>query len=113
MDPARLSAAISAAAHSLAVDQVTAEVVTALRARAIEPVLLKGPSFADWLYPDGLLRPYVDSDLLVAPAQQDAAAETLRSLGFTDGMAAAAAPERDDHSRTFHRRRSGGGSRGS
>lgn len=109
MDPARLSQAISAAAHTLAVDQVTAEVVAALRARGVEPVLLKGPSFASWLYPAPLLRAYVDSDLLVAPDDQDAAADVLAALGFADLMATALPHERDDHSRTFRRRRAGGG----
>ncbi|MDQ1708766.1 MAG: hypothetical protein QOG49_151 [Frankiaceae bacterium] len=103
MDPARLSDALSAAAHTLAVDQVTAEVVTALRARDIEGLLLKGPTFAHWLYPSETLRPYADTDLLVAPRDQDAAAGVLESLGFADPMATALAHERDDHSRTYHR----------
>jgi hypothetical protein len=109
MDPARLSDAMSAAAHTLAVDQVTAEVVSALRARGVEPVLLKGPSFARWLYPAKTLRPYADSDFLVGPDDQLVAAEVLKSLGFADPMETALEHERDDHSRTFHRRRHGGG----
>lgn len=103
MDPARLTDAITSAAHSLAVDQVTAEVTAALRAGGIEPVLLKGPTFARWLYPSDGLRPYVDTDLLVAPGDQDHAAGVLQSLGFDDPMAAALSHERDDHSRTFSR----------
>ncbi|MEP7055345.1 MAG: nucleotidyltransferase family protein [Actinomycetota bacterium] len=109
MDPTRLSSAVNAAARTLMVDQVTAEVVTALRARGVEPILLKGPSFARWLYTADVLRPYVDTDLLVAPDQQRTAEDVLLSLGFLDLMVKAAAAELDDHSRTFHRRRAGGG----
>ena len=103
MDQAHLSEAVTAAARTLAVDQVTAEVVTALRASGVEPLLLKGPSFAAWLYPAQTLRSYVDSDLLVAPDDQAQAAIVLQSLGFSDPMARALIHERDDHSRTFHR----------
>ena len=107
MDQGHLREAVTAAARTLAVDQVTAEVVTALRADGIEPLLLKGPSFAAWLYPAHTLRPYVDSDLLVAPDDQAQAAIILQSLGFSDPMARAIVHERDDHSRTFHRRQPG------
>lgn len=103
MDPGHLSDVVRSAARSLAVDQVTAEVVAALHARDVHPILLKGPTFANWLYADGEHRAYVDTDLLVAPEHQLAAAEVLAALGFVDHMAAAAAHEVDDHSRTFQR----------
>jgi len=103
MDRPELSSAVAAAARALAVDQVTAEVVAALRARGVTPVLLKGPTFARWLYAPHELRPYVDTDLLVAPSDQDAAADALGELGFADPMRTALARERDDHSRTFYR----------
>jgi hypothetical protein len=73
--------AVVLAAQSLAVDQVTAEVVTALRAAGMDPILLKGPSIAQWLYPTDF-RPYGDTDLLVAPEEFTRAARLLRRLGF-------------------------------
>lgn len=103
MEHSQISPVVAAAARTLAVDQVTAEVVTLLQARGVTPVLLKGPSFAGWLYSPDELRPYVDTDLLVAPADQDVAAEVLTELGFDDPMRSALAHERDDHSRTFYR----------
>lgn len=60
---------------------MTAEVVTALRAAGIEPVLLKGPSIAQWLYPADF-RPYGDTDLLVSPSDFAGAARVLRRIGF-------------------------------
>jgi putative nucleotidyltransferase-like protein len=53
-------------AQNLAVDRLTQEVVPALRARGVRCILLKGPSFAAWLYRDGDARPYTDVDLLIA-----------------------------------------------
>jgi hypothetical protein len=102
-----LTGAMAAAARTLAVDQVTAEVVGALRREGIDPLLLKGPSFARLLYRPDELRPYVDTDLLVAPGDQDRAAGVLAGLGFADPMAGALEHERDDHSRTFRRDRDG------
>jgi hypothetical protein len=103
VDPKQVPPALLAAARSLSVDQVTAEVVAALRAQGVRPILLKGPAFAQWLYDEGELRPYVDTDLLVAPEHQEIAAQVLADLGFVDEMATAAAHEVDDHSRTFTR----------
>ena len=72
-------------ARSLAVDLVTAEVVSAFRERGVPSILLKGPSIAIWLYRDGAPRPYGDSDLLVPPAQAAHAQQVLLSLGFRYG----------------------------
>ena len=68
--------------RALAVDAICSEVVTAWRAAGIEPILLKGPTIAQWLYPDGV-RPYGDADLLVDPARVLDAAAILSRLGFT------------------------------
>ena len=75
-------ASLANTAHCRAVDLVTAEVVAAMRAAAIRPILLKGPAFASWLYRDGTPRGYHDSDLLVAPTGVAPASRVLRSLGF-------------------------------
>jgi Uncharacterised nucleotidyltransferase len=77
-----LSAGIRNTALALAVDAVTAEVVTALRDAGIRPLLLKGPSIAGWLYGEGAARPYGDSDLLVSPGSYGPAENALRALGF-------------------------------
>lgn len=78
----RADAQRQATAWSLAVDAVCAEVVTAWRRGGIEPILLKGPTIAQWLYPDEV-RPYGDADLLVDPAQILDAAAILARLGFS------------------------------
>jgi hypothetical protein len=70
------------AAHSRPVDAVTAEVVLALRAADVRAIVLKGPVFARWLYRDGAIRSYVDSDILVAPEAFERACDVLASLGF-------------------------------
>jgi hypothetical protein len=68
--------------RALAIDRVTAEVVSAFGSAGVPCILLKGPTLADWLYERGALRPYVDSDLLVRPDQVAAAERILAELGF-------------------------------
>jgi putative nucleotidyltransferase-like protein len=72
----------SAAARTLAVDRVTAEVVRALRASGVDPILLKGPALEAWTRADERPRTYVDTDLLVAPGALETTRDVLRSLGF-------------------------------
>jgi hypothetical protein len=79
---AGLSVGIRHTALALRVDSITGEVVTALRDAGIRALLLKGPSFAKWLYGDGGARPYGDSDLLVAPDSYLRSETVLRGLGF-------------------------------
>ena len=71
-----------AAVRTLAVDVQTARVVSALTARGVESLLLKGPVAARRLYADDEPRFYGDTDLLVAPHCLDAARQTLRELGY-------------------------------
>ena len=77
--------------------------MTALRDAGIEPVLLKGPAVARWLYagdPDA--RPYGDVDLLVAPHDRDRAQTILLELGYEPR--GEPMPELDEpHSRWFKR----------
>ncbi len=65
------------------VDAVTAEVVSAFGHEGIEVLVLKGPVLARWLYP-GEVRPYVDSDLMVAPKDRAHAVGVLERLGFVE-----------------------------
>jgi hypothetical protein len=67
----------------LRIDSLTAEIVTAMRAEGIEPILLKGPVIARWLYAERPAeRLYGDCDLLVSPADVERARELLRRRGF-------------------------------
>lgn len=73
----------SVAQQRVRVDWWTAQVVRAMRARGLHPVLLKGPAVARWLYADDpLSRPYVDSDLMVCAAERAGAEAVLSELGF-------------------------------
>jgi hypothetical protein len=72
----------SGALLSLAVDAVAAEVVGALSAAGVSPVLLKGAVLAHRLYDRGELRPYGDVDLLVAPRDVAVVERVLTSVGF-------------------------------
>lgn len=98
------AAARLATARSLAVDQVTAEVVSALRDADLEAILLKGPSIALWLYTDGAARYYMDSDLLVRPSRVGEAERVLQDLGFRHKRAEYPGPERGQiHGRPWWR----------
>jgi hypothetical protein len=69
------------AVRNLAVDRLTAEVAGAFAAEGIESLVIKGPGLAEWLYP-GEVRPYLDSDLMIAPADWRPALGVLERLGF-------------------------------
>lgn len=72
-------------ARTLLVNKVMAEVVDAFDANGISSILLKGPSIARWLYPEGG-RTYVDSDLLVPDSQFAQAEALLALLGFASAF---------------------------
>ena len=74
--------ALLRAAANLRVDALTAEVVSALAAAGVRAILLKGPALARFLYDGSPARTYGDTDLLVAPADVDAAETVLARLGF-------------------------------
>ena len=88
---------------SLAVDQVAGQAVDALSRRGIRSVLLKGASFARWLYDDGQARYYADVDLLVAPERFGAAGEVLAGLGYAPRYRGGAAGEQADHADNWDR----------
>ncbi len=85
------------AAWTLLVDRLTAELAEAFAQRGVPSILLKGPSFARWLYPDGAVRSYGDCDLLVPPDRISAAQAVLRELGFRDTSAPLAHPRLESH----------------
>ena len=67
---------------TLAVDAQTVRVVQAFRRAGIEPILLKGPAVASWLYAGDMHRSYRDTDLMVDPGVREPAFRALRSLGY-------------------------------
>jgi Uncharacterised nucleotidyltransferase len=76
------SGALMAGARRLILDAAAAQAVTAMRARGLRPILIKGPAIERRLYPDGVRRSYNDVDLLVAPDEFDAAAAVLLELRY-------------------------------
>lgn len=102
------------AARAMGVDRVTGEVVTAMDAAGIPNILLKGPSVARWLYPEGG-RTYADTDLLVQASDHARAADLLRSLGFAETLSGFHPVERRviaGHAVPFVRPRQADGGRG-
>jgi Uncharacterised nucleotidyltransferase len=83
MTVARLDERYSRLARNFAVDALTAEVAGAFGREGIVTLVLKGPVLARWLYP-GEVRPYVDSDLMVAPRDRARAVGVLERLGFAE-----------------------------
>src|SRR5712692_1144489 len=86
LDPASASDlkrdAISIAAGALKVKAVLLRAVDALRRRGMTPVLLKGYGLASRCYPDPLLRPMSDVDLLVSPRSLPEARAALLEVGL-------------------------------
>jgi hypothetical protein len=78
---ARVDARVRAA-RTIAVDLATATVARRLTQAGVRCILLKGPALAALLHGDGAFRPYVDVDLLVAPADVARAENVLGELGF-------------------------------
>jgi hypothetical protein len=84
-EPAALAPAsgeLMAGARRLILDAAAAQAVTAMRARGLRPILIKGPAIERRMYPEGVRRRYDDVDLLVAPAEFDAAAAVLLELRY-------------------------------
>jgi hypothetical protein len=100
---------LRAAARVAIVDKATVEVVGALRGRGIRSILLKGPGLVAWLYDDGVLRTYGDTDLLVAPWDLDRARAVLGELGYVRTLAGGDVPQpgRELHAETWEPPRGG------
>ena len=79
---APLSDAVASAAWCFHLDLMAAEVMAAFEASGCRAILLKGPTFASWLYTDGSTRHYGDVDALVDPRAAELAEGVLRDLGF-------------------------------
>jgi hypothetical protein len=70
------------------------EALAVLDAAHLRAVALKGPVFAERVYPAPSLRPSLDLDFLVAPEELDRAAAVLANLGYQLNTSAAAQYER-------------------
>lgn len=97
------SVAMMATVKGLVVDQAAGQAIVALRDHGVRAILLKGASFARWLYDDGGARPYNDVDLLVAPDHEAAAGEVLAGLGYALRCAGSAPGEQADHATNWDR----------
>ena len=91
---------------ALAIDAMTVEVTSAFAEAGVQSILLKGPTFARLLYPEGG-RTYTDSDLLVRRSDIARAEAVLDSLGYFATQEGFAPSERDADSSTFLRVRQG------
>jgi hypothetical protein len=79
-----------------------AEACWLLAGAGVDALVIKGPSTTRWLYPDHW-RTSVDVDLLVRPAQWDAAVATLGERGFRSAQKGFRDDEGAPHSRELRR----------
>jgi Uncharacterised nucleotidyltransferase len=70
------------AGAAIIVERASAEAVAVLRDAGIRSILIKGPAQQQWLSAAGAPRDSVDVDLLLDPAEVDAAGSTLSALGY-------------------------------
>ena len=106
-DAAVSSSVTITAAQNLRVDAVTVEVVDMFRREGVESILLKGPSLGHWLG-SAVVRPYLDTDLLVEPDSIAVAERVLVSLGFERYLASVDMTDRWRHPAWAWKRRSDG-----
>ena len=88
----------------LALDSALADLIPALAARGVRPLLIKGPAFASWLYDNPRERPYGDIDLVVAPECFGAAQDVLHERGFEPVWTGWRPCERTDYHERWIRR---------
>lgn len=93
--------ALVTGARALLLDTLAGECTSALRAKGVRALLLKGPVTARWLYADGQPREYVDVDILVACSDFPGTGRMLIELGFRDVQADSSPSEIAPHARTF------------
>src|SRR4051794_10845926 len=97
------------AVRRMRLEAATANVFDSFEAAGVHGVLLKGASFADWLYPGGPARTFSDCDILVRPSDRATAQGLLRTLGFEPDLDEDEMPEWwADHATGWLRKRDGG-----
>jgi putative nucleotidyltransferase-like protein len=87
---------------NLMLEATAAEVATALGARGIEVVLLRGPALTEWLYGKASPRTSLDVDLLVPPHAFSTAESVMRELGYRCSVDVTPGTE-VEHARTWRR----------
>ena len=97
---------VQGTARALAIDAVTARVVSELRQNGVGPLLLKGAAVSRWLYGDDGSRWYADLDLLVGPQDLGRAEQVLGDLGFRRWLPVAGV-NREESSDMWFRERDG------
>ena len=75
--------ALAGAAGAMKVKRLLFLALDALEGQGLRPVLLKGYALAARIYPEPLLRPASDVDLLLAPGDLGAARSALQGLGLS------------------------------
>ncbi|MBI3360235.1 MAG: nucleotidyltransferase family protein [Chloroflexi bacterium] len=94
----------AALAREKAIHAQLAELLTALNARGLTPIVLKGAYLASAVYPAPGLRPMNDIDLLFRPGDLAAAETVLAELGYgAKEKSADAGPGVTKHTRTYRR----------
>lgn len=73
----------NAAAHAMKLHRLLLDTLALLEPRGLEPVLMKGWGFAARYWPDPLLRPASDVDLLVEPEALIGIERAMAKLGLT------------------------------
>lgn len=79
-----------------------AEVCWTLRQADVRPLVIKGPTIAEWLYP-GEERISADADILIPPSEWARAVEALLSRGFVDYAEGVRGMEQTEHAQTLTR----------
>ena len=74
----------SSMARELVRAREIAQVLEALAARAVSPIILKGAALAHTTYDSPAMRPHVDTDLLIARDHVAIVRDTLAHLGYTE-----------------------------
>lgn len=87
------------AVRNLVIDRLTAQIAGVFAQEGIETLVLKGPALAEWLYPEEV-RPYGDSDMMVAPGDWNQAVTVLNRLGFSDYLGPMAHPRMESFAGT-------------
>ncbi len=80
------------------VDALAVEAIRAFRAHGVDPILLKGPAIAHWIYPEDEPRAYGDVDLLVPLDAWESCHTALAELGYADTLGAMGHPGMESHS---------------
>jgi hypothetical protein len=96
------------AAATMAVEAATPDLLSALRDDGIDVVVMKGATFAVWLYDDPRERPFSDIDLLLRSDDFAAAERVLTRLGYRGPLETEILPSgRPMKTRTWQRDRDG------